>query len=350
MALKSVSFRASLLSTTTDVLATVGIDCARTAKFVVDTASSLAAYAEEGQPLSPEVYLCNSIKELVKRAGSGSYIVLGKSDDIQSVSNHALKFGAPLCGSRWSIFVERAKRGRACRYGVFSETGDPAALTAEETLLSSYDAKFPIVMIAQNGTNRVRVTPAGQPAVEFRFNADLDIADLPDKGHLEKVANSIASAKDAGDGAFQAYIMRVIRLSVERSHGTLIAVCDAEAAELPAALTDAVLLDPPLDLFELHRTHLEGGRTAESVSALQSATELVAGFVNSDGITVFDTAGRVRAYRAFVKPQDDQPAVAGGARTRAFAVLDTAVDARTLKAAFFRSQDGNTRVNNGEAE
>ena len=187
MTLKSVSFRTSLLATTTDVLGTVGIHCARTAKFIVNTASSLAAYTEEGQALSPEVYLCTSVDELIKRAGTGTYIVLGVSDDVEEAGPAALKFGAPLCASRWNIFIERSAGG-PCRFGVFSETGDPAAITANETLLSSYDPNFPIVMLAQNGTNRVRLIPAGQQAVEFRFNADADIAELPDKDHIAQVA------------------------------------------------------------------------------------------------------------------------------------------------------------------
>lgn len=273
MTLKSVSFRTSLLATTTDVLGTVGIHCARTAKFVVNTASSLAAYTEEGQALSPEVYLCDSVDELVKRAGTGTYIVLGNANGVEEAGPAALKFGAPLCASRWNIFVERSAEG-PCRFGVFSETGDPAALTADETLLSSFDPKFPIVMLAQNGINRVRLIPAGQPAVEFRFNADADIAELPDRGHIADIASMIASAEGVGGDAFLEYLARILGVAIGRSHGTLLAVIKSEEAGLPEMLTDAVSFDPPIDLFEIYRAHLEEGKTSESVSALQSVSEL----------------------------------------------------------------------------
>lgn len=344
MPLKSVSFRTTLLGTTGDLLQTVGIDCARTARFLVNTISSLAIYTEEGQPFSPEVYLCNSISEMVKRAGAGAFIVLGTSADIESAGSLALKYGAPLCAARWNIFVERNDEG-ACRFGVFSETGDPAALTAEETLLNEYDPAFPLVMIAQNGVNRVRLTPAGKPAVEFRFNADIDVPELVDRGHISEIAMLISASKDAGHHSFSAYLLRVLKSAIERSHGTLIAVIGAGATGLPEILTDAVSIVPPLDLYQLYRTHMDEGRTSESVNALQGATELVAGFIASDGITVFDTDGRLRAYRAFIRPPEaPEPSVSGGARTRAFNALREAVAESQLNAAFFRSQDGRTEI------
>ena len=100
-----------------------------------------------------------------------------------------------------------------------------------------------------------------------------------------------------------------------------------------------MVLDPPLDLHERYQLHLEESKTAVSVSRLQAASELVSGFVHSDGITILTAGGKVLGYRGFIRSEAQSQTPTGGARTRAFTAL-TAMVGNELKAAFYRSQDG----------
>ncbi|MBX9776634.1 MAG: hypothetical protein K2Y71_19830 [Xanthobacteraceae bacterium] len=336
---KSVSFRAHLLSNATDLLAEVDLHCARTAKLVVSIVSHLAAYTEEGTPLAPSVFICNSITQLVKRAGIGEHVPLSQLEDTETAAGKVLKICAPLCSSNWRIYVERSINGEHCHFGVFSGSTDPTALTVDEIVLDGFEAGFPIVRISQNVTNKVEVRTNSGSAIEFRFNDDLDVPDLHDRTHVRALSKVIGSTVGTQSESFSGFVERILAESVRDSHGTLIAVISDKDGALPEVLKDAVLLSPPLDLFERYRLHMDEESSVVSVGRLQTAAELVAGIVRSDGVTVFDTLGKVIAYRAFVPMEGQQVTATGGARTRAFVALQAFIGSG-LEAIFFRSQDG----------
>lgn len=335
---KSVSFRSHLLGNTMDLLGGVGLHCARTANLVVSLVSHLAAYAEEGTKLSPAVYICSSISTLIAQAGSGEHILLSDKIPMDAAASRILKATAPLCSSNWNVFIERLDEGASCRFGVFYGSSDPSALTVDEAVLAGVDQTFPIIRIAQNVTNKVEVKTSAGSSVEFRFNDD---ADTPDVGNTTKITSlSDAACSDVKDNreAFLGFMTRLLSSSIKQSHGCLIVVLSSDDGKIPDELSDCIPLSTPLDLQLRHKLHIDEGRTAFSVSRLQAAFELVSGFVNSDGITILTSCGRVLAYRAFVK-SDALGKPTGGARTRAYQALSLLVG-KSLRAAFFRSQDG----------
>jgi hypothetical protein len=337
---KSISFRERLLSSSMELLAEVNINSAKTAKLISGIVSKLAAYTEEGAPLSPEVFICNSASDLVKRAGAGEFVPLSEVYPADFDASKILKTTAPLCSENWRIFVEHLDGGDKCRFGVFCGSSDPTSASLDEVLLSIPEPGFPIVKIAQGATNKVLVSTNAGNAIEFRFNDDVDV-DLVKMNSISELSKQIASKVSFQPDRFGAFVTRVLATAVRRCHGTLVAVTHPTTVGLPAILKDAVNLEPSLDLVERFRLHSEENMTASSVSRLQAAAELLSGFVCSDGITVFSTTGQVLAYRAFVKNDGpDQPSQ-GGARTRAFKALEAAVGT-SLQAAFFRSQDGRT--------
>ena len=91
MAEKSVSFRTHLQSNTTDLLEHVSISCMHTVKLAVGLVSHLAAYTEEGVPLAPSVFICNSVTNLVRMAGAGEYIELSGDVDTDTAAPKILK-------------------------------------------------------------------------------------------------------------------------------------------------------------------------------------------------------------------------------------------------------------------
>jgi hypothetical protein len=71
---------------------------------------------------------------------------------------------------------------------------------------------------------------------------------------------------------------------------------------------------------------------------VEAWSSLIATMLMSDGITWFDTSGRVLGFRIFVRSSTNTNE--GGSRTRAFRVLADMVDKGRLHAAFMQSQDG----------
>lgn len=337
---KSVSFRTHLVSNTVDLIEEIGLHCGRTSKLIAGIVSQLAAYTEEGVPLTPAVFICNSISELLQRAGVGEYVPLSEEIPLETAGPTILKAAAPLCRDNWRIYIERSLNGENCKFGVFCGSSDPSSLSVDEAVLCDFSDGFPIVKIAQSAINKVEVRTNSGSGVEFRFNNDVDVAELNGQAHIEGLAGAISAGLGDQAEMFSSFVGRLLSSAISNCHGTLIAVVSSDIKALPASLQDAVHLTPPIDLFERVRLHADEGKTAISVSRLQAAAELISGFIGSDGITVFNNAGCILGYRAFIRSNEIANA-SGGARSRAFSSMKQLVGSE-LSAAFFRSQDGRT--------
>lgn len=340
---KSVSFRHHLVSNTLDLIKNAGWDCSKTSHLIVGIVSQLAIYTEEGVAMTPSVFLCNSITELVQLAGVGEHIPLSDNEPLDNAAHKILKATAPLCSVNWRIYIERLPHGIECKYGVFCGTSDPSSMTIDEVVFDDAIDIGPIIRISQTATNKVEVRTNKGESIEFRFNDDIDDSEIKTHEHIHQLSAVISQDIDESGSTFSEYIDRTLSAAIRNCHGTLIAVVPSRSSltTIPVALKDCVLLKPPLNLTERLKTHINDGKTAESVSQLQTASELVAGFVNSDGITIFDTAGNVLGYRAFIQSNTGGKPVTGGARSRAFEAMKALVGTE-LTAAFFRSQDGKT--------
>lgn len=338
---KSVSFRTNLVSNSLDLIQNVGWQCARTSHLIAGIVSQLAAYTEEGVPMSPSVFICSSISQLVQLAGVGEHIPLSGDVPLASAGASILKDAAPLCFGHWRIYIERSLDGQTCKYGIFSGTSDPSSLTIDEVVLDEYDESFPVIRISQSATNKVEVRSNAGDGVEFRFNNDLDVAEIKVHEHIRLLAKAISKESGTHRDLFTRYIDRILSTAIKNCHGTLIAVVPSNCGNLPTEISDLVRLEPPFHLYDRFERHIKDGKTAASVSRLQTASELLSGFIDSDGITVFNDAGFVLGYRAFIKGDMVGVPVAGGARSRAFASLKMLVG-KSIVAAFFRSQDGRT--------
>jgi hypothetical protein len=325
-----------------DLIREVDWECARTSKLVTGIVSRLAAYTEEGVAMTPSVFICNSISELLQRAGMGEYVPL--SIDIpldDTAAPKLLKAAAPLCRDNWRIYVERSNTGQTCRFGVFCGSSDPSSLTVDEVVFDDLAAGFPIVKIAQSAINKVEVRTSVGNRIEFRFNDDVDVHELNNQAHIQNLARAISAGVGPQAEVFSGFVERLLSSAIENSHGTLIAVLPAGTDVLPGSLQDVVPLLSPVSLYERFTRHLDEGKTAASVGRLQTAVELVSGFICSDGITIFNGSGNVLGYRAFIRNNMADTPSAGGARSRAYAAMCRFVGV-DLDAAFFRSQDGRT--------
>jgi hypothetical protein len=340
---KTISFRSQLVAHTVDLIQEIGLHCTHTSKLIAGVVSQLAAYTEEGVPMAPPVFICNSVSELLQRAGMGEHVPLSDNVPLESAGPTLLKTAAPLCRDNWRIYVERSENGETCRFGVFCGSSDPSSLTVDEVVLDGFSTGFPVIRIAQSSTNKVEVRTNAGSGIEFHFNDDIDVYELNSQTRILGLARAIAADVGSHAEMFAGFVERLLSSAIKNSHGTLIAVVPASTVALPPALQDIVPLRPQVNLYERFRLHLDEGKTAVSVSRLQSAAELISGFICSDGITVFNSAGCVLGYRAFIRSEAVAPPSAGGARSRSFAAMCLLVGG-DLGAAFFRSQDGRTEL------
>lgn len=346
---KSVSFRSSLVSNIVDLTDNVGWQCARTSQLISGIISQLAAYTEEGIAMTPSVFICNSVERLVQLAGAGEFIPLSEDVPLESAGPKLLKAAAPLCSGNWRIYIERSITGEFCKYGVFCGSSDPTSLTIDEVVLDEYEEEFPVIRITQSAINKVEVRTSVGDGIEFRFNNDRDVAELKAHEHTKLLSSAISQNSGPLSERFVGYVDRILSAAIKNSHGTLIAVVPANGALLPEALTDIVRINPPFHLYDRYQMHIDEGKTAESVGRLQAASDLISGFIGSDGITVFNDSGYVLGYRAFIHSENGGKPMTGGARTRAYESMKLLVGT-DLKAAFFRSQDGRTDFLQSPAE
>jgi len=109
----------------------------------------------------------------------------------------------------------------------------------------------------------------------------------------------------------------------------------------PGFLSDGLWLDEPIDLGGLALRY-EAEHAERDALALSAYSSLFRRMVGMDGITVFDSRGRLLGYNCFIRQQViGSPArkVVGGARRRAFEVLCGELG-HSLTAALYRSRDG----------
>jgi hypothetical protein len=77
--------------------------------------------------------------------------------------------------------------------------------------------------------------------------------------------------------------------------------------------------------------------------SIEGCFKLISGMFLSDGITVLDSTGNIRAYNVFVKITKKADAkLNGGARERTYEFLCSKIH-KGIIAAFYQSQDGNIK-------
>lgn len=336
-----LSFRSQLVGSVLDFLQQEGISCADTASAAVELIASLASYREEGVSLFPQVFICENVDRMVAKLGPQRALrLLGQGDRRTATVRDALKKCASLARGGWAIFIERTESG--FRYGVFSASSEPLALSVSDLVLSIQESGFPIVLLAQLADNIVEVRGASGSSIVCHLSASEDAQRSPGDSLDALVASATGGVGREHREQVARRLQTVLTHTLQNCHGAIIAVTKTSKAGVPRSLRDGVPLLPPVSLLE-HIKEYKLRKDAAAVAQLQAAEILISGMISSDGITLLRPDASVIAYRSFVKSNDGARAtrVVGGARRRAFETLCTMVG-KSLTAAFCRSQDGNS--------
>lgn len=338
MPAKMVTFRSELKSTIADFLGDAGMTCSVTEESLVALTVKLADHREEGKQLFPKVLICDDRDTVLRNIQGTDAILIGTGERIPDTVLRALKKCAPLADNGWAIWINREPNNFS--YGVFREPSNPTSLDLRRTLLDTQDeGQLAALLIAQFAPGKVELISAGKPGLRVHLTGERADAVSDDPEGDLVIMWSECVAEDSRE-SFASFATTLIHDLLRKGHGTLLAITP-DGASLDF-LADAVVLETPIDLAGLVRNHGDN-ETSAALSELNGYANLLEGMMNSDGIVVVDSAGRVLAFNWFIKtdttqltPREQQ----GGARHRAFGALKALVDDKTLRGAFIRSADG----------
>lgn len=342
---KTISFRSQLSGDLGDFLADEGMPCVQTGAALVELVVALSTYQEEGVPLFPRVLVCDDLESLCSLLQAGEHLEVGTGPRGAATIKQALKRCAPLARHGWSLYVHRVDT--AFRFGVLREPSSPVALDLRDSI-SDLGGKLPVLCVSQVGDKAVEVVGGrGLKLVIYVSAARTD--QRPPREAVEALARTASvSSNESVRESLESYLRTTLSTSLQRGHGALIAVLNADN-KLPEDWVDdrnkvdGVILSTPIDLADAIADY-QRTSAAESLARLLSYSNLLDGMLSADGITILGPDGKVRGYNLFVRTSAQENAapstMIGGARRRAFGVLQSLVDQHHLSAALFRSADG----------
>lgn len=240
-----------------------------------------------------------------------------------------------MSGPQWFIFIERLN-DTTINYGVFNYLKLPAAISLEESIY--IDRERFCLLLEKDGANVIKISGSKGNKLRVYFSTFHEPSGGGDE--VLKFANSCCASL-GGEDDFKRYFAGMTNVALAHGHGTILACCKANIAEIPE-FKDSIKLDPPVDFREAFASFAEA-KSGEALLKLKRAEDLFMGFISCDGIILLDTYGHVVAYRVFFRATKEalpaQEQVVGGARRRAFEGVRQLVGDK-LTAALFRSQDG----------
>src|SRR5882724_12597173 len=113
----TLSLREQLKQAVVEFLDGEGMMCARTRDGLVMLINALGHYREEGKALFPEIFVFNSLKDVLDVLPESEHVHIGEDAKQPATMAKALKKCAPLARRGWAVFIERNK-GKF-RYGLF---------------------------------------------------------------------------------------------------------------------------------------------------------------------------------------------------------------------------------------
>ena len=331
----NISFRTQLIGSITDFAESCSMGLLLRPSILAELIGALSKYREEGIKLSPEVYLCNDIAQLLKLIPDSSLITIGRGNISEEDIREILKKCAPLARDEWCIYIEG--KNNNMEYGLFRGPMNPLAVPIETTLLEPGNSEVKVVKVHQIADDCVEIKNYRGDFHNIFFSHKKDSIPSPLK-YLDDLVRSICenitiTVKDSA----MTFLNRVIRESLLASLGSLVVVCQKE--KVPKYLTDGVILSQPIDFLRQIEDAL---KVPSQLSILKSETSLIKGMFSCDGIVVFNKDAKLLAYNCFISlsPKKVKPAE-GGARRRAFDSLCNRLG-QGIYAAFIQSQDGQT--------
>jgi hypothetical protein len=321
-------------------------------QILVELVVSLARHQEEGRKLSPQIYLCENLGQMIKQLPDSDYVKVGECPVSEGAVGEILKKCAPLAIGGWCVFIENSEK--RLNFGVFRGSLSALSIPIDRTLFSGEPGDLKLVRLCQTADDCIEVINHCGDKLNIFLSHRKEDTPHPKKFTDELVKVICQQVSSDLKETAETFIHKTLTDSLRESHGCLIAVC--RSIKLPKLLSDSVPFSPPIDFAEEIRKSLEtkqglASSDTDTTSVLTSNALLIKGALSCDGIVAFSRDAKLLAYRCFINiSSQKQMSVVGGARKRAFEALCSKID-RYIYAAFIQSQDGYTdfrRAKNGK--
>ena len=137
---RNITFRTHLAGSVNDFCEASGMQPLVRPNTLAELIVTLARYKEEGLRLTPEIYLCTDVEQVLHLIPEHEIVYIGNTTLSEDFIGKVLKRCATLAIDGWCIFVEG--KGENIRFGVFRDSGSPLSVPIAETLLSSGDGRY----------------------------------------------------------------------------------------------------------------------------------------------------------------------------------------------------------------
>ena len=342
---RTVSFRSQLKGSISDFLSREQMVCPHTEEGLLQLAVALAYYTEEGNPLYPEIVLCDDLQMTLSLLQGSDTIRIGQGPRDAGTIHLALKRCATLATTGWLIYVQR--HPEQFEYGVFRSPSSPTAPDARSVVYSLIHDKVEvsIILASQLAENAVELVGVRSGALRIFLSATRDDSPTPSDALTELVDACTENVELDIKEQTGSYLHTSLGGALRRCHGTLVGVVRSKD-DAQCITPDGVIFDKQKSISTLIRNH-ELLRSAETLARLNAYSQLIHGMINTDGMILVSSGAEFLGYNLFVQKQNNSNEtsvgdVSGGARRRAFGVLRSMVDSAILRACFIRSSDGLT--------
>lgn len=152
---ENITFRTHLLGSVTDFTASCDMKPWVEPQLLVELVVSLARYREEGKKLSPQIYLCERLSQILKRLPDSDSVKIGECPLAEEAVGEILKKCAPIAGGGWCVFVEGSAGGLI--FGLFRGSLNPLAIPIDKTLFSGDPGDMKVVRLHQTADDCIEL-------------------------------------------------------------------------------------------------------------------------------------------------------------------------------------------------
>ncbi|MBO7218931.1 MAG: hypothetical protein J6V40_03035 [Clostridia bacterium] len=296
-------------------------------------------YEEEGTKIRPKIYICDNVNALTKLVPD-CYKLAIYTDENSSMFKQRLRALMRFCGINWSIYINYGEN--KVEYGLINVVNSIKDKTLDQFIFSQ---ELQESIAKKTYLIKVDVVSAGLCLLQgaeghttnicFSLNNQLEINwEMAIKDFINASVSKLRTTKKKLDDIKNLYF-NIYQRVFRNIHGTICLVVDKDYVDKNGYLSDGTWLKEPIEFGKLF---LQSKHYSEA--KLMSYADLFTTMLNYDGITVVDTAGRIRAYNVFVEnSRTAAKKVLGGARRRAAHTLLESKNKKII-GVYFQSQDG----------
>ena len=304
--------------------------------------SSILNYEEEGEKIKPNILIGNGTKTITQVIPNKYKLKIAQVTAKDNKFNKMLKRLIPFCKNDWYIYIDIDSQNDCIEYGVIRGFTGPKGLSIKEIIFDG--TEYPdaaIVFIEAMNKFEVQLTglKGGDLLLDYRILSE-HVHDF-NKVIEDFALDFVSSVGEQYKPELRKVISKLMKTAYKRIHGTICMIVKNEYSHKNQLTIDGVWFDEPIDLAKYAINLLSAHPTIDCTiyETYYALTGLFIEMLNTDGITVLDDKGRIRAYNVFVKPSQDLPDIAGGARKRA-AYSVAYCNEPDVIGVFFQSQDG----------